>query len=81
MQIFVETATGKITSLKVKASDTIENVKAEIQYKERIIPDQQELLFAGKELENDQTLSDYNIRNDSTLYLVLRLGGKNVINV
>ena len=80
MQIFVETATGKIISLKVKASDTIETVKIKIQHRVKIIPDQQQLLFAGKEVENMQTLTDCNIGKGSILYLVLRLEGKNIYN-
>jgi len=84
MQLFVKTLTGKTVSIEVEEGESIEDVKAKIAEKEGIPPEQQRLIFGGQQLQDAKTLDDYDVGDDATLHLVLRLRGgektKNTIN-
>ena len=79
MQIFVKTLSGKTITLHVRSDDTIEQIKSKIQDKEGIPPDEQRLIYSAKKLEDGKKLENYNIRQESTLSLLLRLKGRFII--
>lgn len=77
MNVYIKTMTGSTIPIEIDEDDSIEILKEKIEKKEGIPPDQQRLVFSGKQLDNTKTISDYQIKEDSTLNLVLRLrGGK-----
>lgn len=77
LKLYVKTLSGKTISIETDPEESIENLKKKILEKEGVPIDQQRIIFSGKQLDNLKTLSDYDIEEDSTLYLVLRLkGGK-----
>jgi ubiquitin len=79
-QIFVKSITGQTRTIEVQNTDSIRSIKEKISEKEGVSADQQRLIFAGKNLEDDKQVQDYNIGKDSTVHLVLRVQGGKRIN-
>ena len=75
MQLFVKTLDGKTLTVDAEEEDTIEDIKNRIMEKEGVPTDQQRLIFGGKQLEGQKTLADYDVQEDSTFHMVLRLRG------
>ena len=73
IEIYVRTPTGKVITLNVKPSDSIESVKAKIEEKEGIPPGQQKLVYAGNYLQDGRTLQSYPIQKEATMHMILRL--------
>lgn len=78
MSIFVKSIDGKTRTIQCSRNSTIAEIKRSMQEKEGLNPDEQRLIFAGKNLDDDKTLMDYNITNDTTIHLVLRVRGGNI---
>lgn len=74
-QIQIKSINGKTRTIEVEKTDTVMQIKEKIQDKEGILPTEQRLIYAGKNLEDNRTMEDYNITTDSTLHLVLRVRG------
>mmetsp|Transcript_73415 Transcript_73415/g.147841 ORF Transcript_73415/g.147841 Transcript_73415/m.147841 type:complete len:96 (+) Transcript_73415:253-540(+) len=77
MQLMVKTLDGKTVTVEAEEEDTIEDIKNKIMEKEGVPVDQQRLIFGGKQLDSDKTLADYDVQEDSTFHMVLRLRGGN----
>lgn len=75
LELFVKTLTGKTITIYVAPTDTIDTLKELVVECEGIPPDQQRMIFAGQQLEDNRTIAQYGIRHNSTLHLVLRLWG------
>ena len=70
-QVFIRILTGKIITVVVSENDTIKDVKTKIHCKNGVVPDQQRLMFAGRQLKDKQRVSDYNIKYESNLDLIV----------